>query len=250
MNTIMHALVKNHEPCNNIPTSCPRDHRVHIRHLHCSKDCVHPFLLSSFVFLLLSFLFPCVFLSCSAVLFRSYTSFHVLPSSSLLPPFLLSHILPTFLPPFLLLSNLSSCISSSLFLPSFCYMISVFLPPSFFHVRYVLRVPTCQDGEARVHAIPLKNQQETRRTLACSSTFLHVLQRSSPSFLLHSVFLCFVLEHDARHSHHREDRRDAETAHCVCIILFYLNSNSIKIYHSICQLIDKSFNGSTSPPLD
>ena len=63
--------------------------------------------------------------------------------------------------------------------------------------------------------------------------------------------VCFVLAHlrDARQSHHREDRRDAEeTAHCVCTKLFYLNSNSDKIYHSICQQIDKSGNGSTSHP--
>ena len=53
---------------------------------------------------------------------------------------------------------------------------------------------------------------------------------------------------DARYSHHREDRRDAETAHCVCTILFYLNSNSNKIYHSISQQIDKSGDGSTSHP--
>ena len=52
----------------------------------------------------------------------------------------------------------------------------------------------------------------------------------------------------ARHSHHREDRRDAETADCVCTILFYLNSNSNKIYHSICQQIDKSGIRSTSQP--
>ena len=41
---------------------------------------------------------------------------------------------------------------------------------------------------------------------------------------------------------------DAETAHCVCSFLFYLNSNSNKIYHSICQQIDKSGIGSTSQP--
>ena len=70
--------------------------------------------------------------------------------------------------------------------------------------------------------------------------------------------LCFVCfgkdshqrDAHARHSHHREDRRDAETAHCVCTTLFYLNSKSNKIYHSICQQIDKSGNGSTSHPLD
>ena len=45
-------------------------------------------------------------------------------------------------------------------------------------------------------------------------------------------------QRDARHSHHREDQRDAETAHYVCTVLFYLNSN--KNYHSICQQIDKS----------
>ena len=33
-------------------------------------------------------------------------------------------------------------------------------------------------------------------------------------------------QRDARHSNHREDQRDAETAHCVCTVLFYLNSNS------------------------
>ena len=30
-------------------------------------------------------------------------------------------------------------------------------------------------------------------------------------------------QRDARHSHHCEDRRDAETAHCVCTVLFYLS---------------------------
>ena len=34
----------------------------------------------------------------------------------------------------------------------------------------------------------------------------------------------------------------------IMFVLFYLNSN--KNYHSICQQIDKSGNGSTSPPLD
>ena len=55
-------------------------------------------------------------------------------------------------------------------------------------------------------------------------------------------------QRDARHSHHREDCRDAETAHGVCTFLFYLNSNSNKIHHSICQQIDKSGIGSTSQP--
>ena len=41
---------------------------------------------------------------------------------------------------------------------------------------------------------------------------------------------------------------DAETAHCVCTFLCYLNSNSNKIYLSICQQIDKSGIGSTSQP--
>ena len=30
-------------------------------------------------------------------------------------------------------------------------------------------------------------------------------------------------QHDARHSHHCEDRRDAETAHLVCTVLSYLS---------------------------
>ena len=88
--------------------------------------------------------------------------------------------------------------------------------------------------------------------------------------IFHDVnFNCFVCfgddahQRDARHSHHREDRRDAETAHYVCTVLFYLNSNSwnqtkytsvhwIKdqIHHSIWQQIVTSGNGSTSPPLD
>ena len=70
-------------------------------------------------------------------------------------------------------------------------------------------------------------------------------------------------QRDARPSHHREDRRDAETAHCVCTILLYLNSDSWnqttstsvqwiedQIHLSIWQQIDTSGNGSTSPPSD
>ena len=45
--------------------------------------------------------------------------------------------------------------------------------------------------------------------------------------LSRSLFLfCFgddSHQSDERHSHHREDRRDAETAHYVCTVLFYLN---------------------------
>ena len=65
-------------------------------------------------------------------------------------------------------------------------------------------------------------------------------------------------QRDARHSHHCEDRRDAETAHYVFTVLFNLNfklkeSNKIygiknQIHHSIWQQVVISGNGSTSPP--
>ena len=42
-------------------------------------------------------------------------------------------------------------------------------------------------------------------------------------------------------------KKDEETAYYVSAVLLYLSNNN---YHSICQQIDTSGNGSTSPPLD
>ena len=50
---------------------------------------------------------------------------------------------------------------------------------------------------------------------------------------------------DARHSRHREDRRDAETAHQVCTVPHNLNFKHKQIYHSVCQQVDNSGNKQT-----
>ena len=101
-------------------------------------------------------------------------------------------------------------------------------------------------SDVPVKATPQDEYVPTARTPEAVSTYSTMWKYVMTSWRSNvhvniAWFCCFgddSYQRDARHSHHREDRKDAENAHCVCTILFYLNSNSNKIYHSICQQID------------
>ena len=108
-------------------------------------------------------------------------------------------------------------------------------------VAGVVRTARCSRIRSWVH------KKNDRSKTSCSRLFDVPYDTSDGPFLgdvfLSGFVVCFgddSHQRDARHSHHREDRRGT--------VLFYLNSNSNKIYHSICQQIDKSGIGSTSQP--